>query len=309
MTQLDSVNIFHANLALVLAFSSTYESSLEGAEGCFYLNGNDPKAPSTNESTAAMLQAYTQYFPGLIAATNQQLAPTAQAQLGAQQATGDASQKLALDLYSKYGPQFSQIGNQIDSQNKLASSNSDLAVLQGPGAQLAQTAQDIRAKVNPEEVAAQKAIQGQIGSLVSGLDPTKLSGSESAQVERSLGRDNAKGGALAGGINTVGNAMSFGNALGAKQSNISSILNNSAGALGASSNRFDPIATALGRPSTEAGTSQFTGVNPTAGDQAFNLGQGFLGNISQTNQQQNQINSERRNGLDRLTDFNSSISL
>ena len=264
--------------------------------------GGDPPAAPTNESTADMLQAYTQYFPGLMTATNSQLLPTAQAQLASDKAVSPGQNQLAFDLYKQFGPMFNQIGSQIENQQKLSSAQTDADVLSGPGAEIARQTQKIRQEADPAVYAAQQAIAKQAGNLANSIDMNGLSGSERAEVERKLNQDNQAGGRtdLTGGINTVNNAMQFGSALQGKQQRLGQALGSASGALAGADSKFDPVQAALGRSSTSAGDGKFGGPVQNSGSNANSMGGAFLGQVGAMKQQENQINSQRRDSLDRV---------
>lgn len=262
----------------------------------------DSPAASTSESTADMLRAYTAGFPGLMSSINSQLAPTAQAQQEANAAVSPQANQLAFDLYSKFGPQFNQVGSQIENAQKMASAQTDLDILNGPGKELAMTTQAIRQAAEPELYAAQQAIAKQAGNLANSIDLSGLSGSERAEVERSVNQDNARSGNLdnAGGINTVNNAMQFGSAMQGKQARLAGALGSASGALSGANSKFDPVQTALGRTSTSSGDSKFGGAMSDAGSNANSMGQSFLGQVGALKQQENQTNANRRDVLDRV---------
>lgn len=221
--------------------------------------GGDPPAPSTQESMASILQAYQQNLPGLIKATVPGMTDIAQGNVAAAQATGDPYAQLQQHLLQTYGPA------------------------------LAATEKNIDQSVNPEYYQTRSTISKGIQDLVGGMDPNKLSGSESAEVERGLNRLNPN--QVNSPIKTVQNAATFGSALANKRAQFEQALGLATGALGPMTNQ------SVG----QMAQTNFLGANQGAGQSGLQFGQGALNNATSLRQQQNDINAQRRDPLDRAT--------
>lgn len=240
--------------------------------------GQDPRPADTGESMASILGALTTQMPALMQAYNQQVLPTAQATANAAQAINPIEQKLSAD-------------------NALAGANSDLAVLQGPGGQLATTAQGIDKSLNPEYYSTRAALGKSATDLLGGLDPNSLSGSERSEVERALNQQNSQNGTLNSGSNiqTVKNAATYGSALDAKKQAVGAAIASVGQNLSGMKSSIDPY----GNKSVVQPTSF---VNNATGN-VMSSGNNLLSSATQANQQYNQINADRRDTLDRAAQF------
>src|SRR2546429_477650 len=138
--------------------------------------GGDPAAKGPTGTTQEVLDAYTKYLPAFMQALGGQLTPFAQAQLGAQQATG---------------PQNVALANQLNQQLQTGQATADLATLQGPGGQLVAQTQGLQRQIDPEYYKAREAASNQLQNLLGSINVGGLSGSERSEVERSLGQSNA----------------------------------------------------------------------------------------------------------------------
>ena len=240
----------------------------------------DERAPSAQESTQRILQSLTQYLPGLTQAYDQTLLPTARAELGAAQATS---------------PQLAQLQNEIGRQNALYSAGTDLGVLQGPGRALVNQGLALQQSVDPEYYQT-RALAGQkIGDLLNSINLNGLSGSERAEVERSVNRSNQNNGSadVGSNIKTVENAAQFGSALQNKRNALGQAIQQATQFLPTSKSGVDVFQQATGRPSTSAGPQS------TQGSQAgMGLTQGLLGAASQAQNTGTNVNANRRTVFD-----------
>ncbi len=290
---------FEQNLALILAHTVLLETkSVYSPHGVVddVRNGGDRPAPSPSESTGQAMQAFINYLPQLMQTTLPQMTPAAQALLGTQQAVGLPTSQLQADIFRQVAPQLAQTSQQIDAANKLAGSQADLAVLQGPGAQSAQQVQALSQQFDPEYYARRAQASNSLSSLMSG----GLTPAEEESINRSLNRQNYSMGLLGTPTttNTVANAMAFGNA--ARERQLQG-LNAANSFLPVSRSGFDPTQVALGRPSINTGQSQFLGVNPQAGQQGLDIANNLFGTTAGFQNQAMQINAQRRDALDRVT--------
>lgn len=266
---------------------------------------SDSHAPTTNETTAEMIQAMTQYMPGYMAAMNKEVLPQAQADLAAAQATSPAMQQLTADLYKTYAPQFASVGRDIDTANRLQGAKTDAEILKGSGKDLARTYKEIDTELNPEYYKTRAAAGSGLEQLLGSINLNDAN----PEAERLINQENVRTGNLGNNsaTNTVANALSFGSALNERRSQLSNAINTASAFLQPASNAsFNPATAALNRPTSNTGLSQFTGVNQPSG-QAYQSGNNLANNIAANQQTQMGINANRRDVLDRLNESTSAI--
>lgn len=234
------------------------------------------------EKTSQILQAYAQYLPQVLQATNSQAVPTAQANLAADQATAGGEQQLNADLTAQYAPILAGINSQVQDQQAQAGSASVAKELAGSGADAARAATALSRETNPDywktQDAAAKSSQDLLGSYnLNGLSP-----GESNAVERSTNQSNTATGnlGLANPTNVVSNALNFGAAYDNKRAALNTAIgtaNNTASS--SMNNGVNPVSVATQQPGT-TGATQFspstTGTTGASG--ALNFGTGLLGN-------------------------------
>ena len=249
--------------------------------------------PSVQETTEKALRAYKDNYPEYAAmlrqeagkelARQQELYPEqlklAQQQLGAAKAFVPQYGKLASD--EAYREAMSEAGKQVD-------------VLRGPGGQLIDEAFAKSQQVDPEFYGRRAQTGAMLGDLlrsfaapgtVSADNPFgtftgELSGSERAEIERSLAQNRARSGSMGGPMamsDVVANAMMFGQGVQNRRDALGRALGQATSFLPAARSGFDPFQVAMGRPSQQFGAQQFappTAVSPTQGA----AGQ-FMGNV------------------------------
>lgn len=296
---------FELNLALVLGHTLLLETKDAYSPGGVVddaMGGGDPYAPKPGESTAQTMQAFIKYLPQMMATILPQVTPAAQASLGAAQATSPQMSQLQADMYKNIAPQLNDVSQQMDASNKMAGSAADLAVLQGPGAASARAVQQIDQENNPQFYATRDAANTSIGNLMSG----QLTPAETEAINRRLGQDNFARGLMGTptATSTVSNAMQFGDASRNRQMQG---VQAATSFLPASRAPIDPTQVALGRPSSGSGASQFLGVNQNAGGAAMDQSTNLLNQIAGFQNNAMQINSQRRDSLDRMSGVLSSL--
>jgi hypothetical protein len=306
------MNTFELNLSLVLGHTLVWESASllreDGIAPGYFING-DSHAPSTQESTDAIMKAY-----------GSNLLPLIQKQLEAAKIYEPEMQTLkeslsprqnALDLkmYQDYGGKFAQVGSDIARQNAQAQAETDLGIVSGTGRELAREAMITQREADPEAYRARELALSQLEQLNKSLvnPDSGLSGSERTEIDRSLARDNfARGtGATPTATSTVGNALAFGQAgearRGQRQSAIAQAAQLAAEAVQPLSSRVDTFQLTTGRPSVNTGETRQQPVQGV-GEQSNQLGTNLFNNVSQTRQQENQINASRKTWIDRVTE-------
>jgi hypothetical protein len=304
---------FETNLYLALAHSLLLESKGPEPLGeVWAVNGGDPPAPTTQESMDRILQAYSSNMPAMI---NAQIAGAQQyepAMLDLRRQVSPGQNQLDLDLLRQFGSQFATENQRIAGQNSLAQARNDLAVVQGPGRDLVREAMVTQRAADPEAYRARELALGQLEQLNSGLQNVDgtLSGSERAEIDRSLARDNfSRGlGNTPTATSTVENAMRFGAAgENRRQGRMSAIANAaqiSSGAVQPLSSRVDAFQLTTGRPSV---TGQQGSGSREVGADTNQMGTNLLNNTTNLRQQENQTNAQRRDALDRVSQVMSSL--
>ena len=274
----------------------------------------DPAAPTSVESTAEMMKAYTQYLPDLAKATAAQVLPTGEAQLAAQEVLSPREAALTTKLYEQFGPQINKIGSDIAADNAKRQSESDLNILQTTGPQVVSAARTAQEAADPEYFKARAGALDQLSRLFGSLDNpnTGLSGAERAEIDRTLARGNAARGIESPtATSTVENAMAFGQAgearKQAKQAAIGQAVNVATQFMPAAKSNIDAFQMTTGKPSvTNTGEARLGGASQ-AGNQAFVMGNQMWGGLTDLKGQEMQINSQRRDGLDRAMQITSTV--
>jgi DNA uptake protein ComE-like DNA-binding protein len=266
---------------------------------------SDERAPSTQESTAQMMQSLTQYLPAFMQAQNAQVLPQAQAELNTAQQISPAYQRLTADLYKQFAPELAGVGRDIDSANRLKTAETDAAILAGSGRDLARTYSSIDKELNPEYYSAREAAGGGLQQLLGSINLNDAN----PEAERLINQENARTGNLGNNsaTNTVANALSFGTAMNERRNTLANAINTASGFLQPASNaQFNPATAALNRPTSNTGLSQFGGVTQP-GQQAYQSGNNMLNNISQIRQAEMGINANRRDVLDRMNEVGHAV--
>lgn len=195
---------------------------------------SDPKPPSP-EGQLWNMMFMSQLAPQMAANMAPAIGTIANEQLRAAQRVSPAYAKLQMDLLNTYGPQIAAAELE---QNKIA---------------------------DPEYYALRELESGKTFDLLNAMDPTRLSGSEQAEVERGLNRMNVNTGTAnaPSQLNTVKNAMTFGSALQDKQGRFAQALGTATGALPnfkSDINKFNTeFSKTVGQdPSANSASGQFT---------------------------------------------------
>lgn len=311
------MNTFEINLSKVLGHSMVWESTrLEvdnGIPSGFFVNGS-PVIPNTQESMESVMKAYRE---NIIPMIQQQVAAARQYEPEMQKLREEISpreQALNAQLYRQFGPEFARIGSDIARQNAQAQAETDLGIVSGTGRELVREAMRTQKEADPEAYRARELALQNLEQLQGSLtDPNAgLSGAERAEIDRSLARENyARGtGATPTATSTVSNAMAFGGAGEARkqqrQSAIANAAQLAAGAVQPLSSRIDTFQLTTGRPSVNQGESR-TGPAREVGQESNAMGMNLFGNASQMRQQENQLNAQRKTGLDQFTQVMGSL--
>jgi hypothetical protein len=311
------MNTFEINLSKVLSHSMVWESSRLEVDNDiplgYYRNGSNV-IPNTSESMESVMKAYRE---NLIPMIQNQIAAAKQYEPEMQTLREQISpreQQLNADLYAKYGPQFAKTGSDIARQNAEAQAATDLGIVSGTGRDLVREAMRTQKEADPEAYRARELALQNLEQLQGSLtDPNAgLSGAERAEIDRSMARENfARGtGATPTATSTVANAMAFGQAGEARKAQRQSAIANAAqlaaGAVQPLSSRIDTFQLTTGRPSVNQGEAR-TGGAREVGQESNAMGMNLFGNASQMRQQENQLNAQRKTGLDQFTQVMGSL--
>ena len=119
--------------------------------------GSDAPAPTVQETTGQMLQAYEKNLPGFMKSVNSQILPNELAQLASSQATSPAYAALQAQILDTSGRDLNRIGNEIQRENQRYSVGTDLDTLNNGGMELVSRSVDAakqRKKLTSLETAA-----------------------------------------------------------------------------------------------------------------------------------------------------------
>lgn len=190
-----------------------------------------------------------------------------------QNASAQSEADLSSKLFSSYLPQYSQAGSSVMGQEQNANIQNDVQSILGGGGQAVQGAAWLERLASPEWAKSMQDTNAGYQSLIGGMDPNKLSGSEMANVERGVNRLNSRTGNLNSGdsTTTTANAMQFGGALDQKRQNFGQALNLFPGISQASKSGVDSYNVGTGKASgPNIGTQMF---NPNIGTQNIDTAQ------------------------------------
>ena len=266
---------------------------------------SDPKATKSGRSSADILNTLARDLPQYLNLLNEQVAPQARTELGVAKEISPQYQQLMSDLYKQYGPELARTASDVENISRTGSAQTDVDILRGPGRTLVTEATALDKVLNPEYYKTREAAAGKLGELLSSINLNR----PDIEAERQIGQESARTGNIAtpSATSTVANALQFGEAANRRRAVLSNAINTATNFLQPSQSAFNPIVTALGRSSGPAGQSNFLGItNP--GQTAYNLGQGFSGNIFGLKQQQLDINAQRRDALDRFNETLGAVS-
>lgn len=262
---------------------------------------SDPPAPTAQESTAAMLEAYRTGLPGLMATVNSQMLPNELAQLASAQAVSPAYSKLQADIYDTVGRQLNKTGTDIANQNQMNSAQNDLRVAQTVGGDLLKQSVENQRIADPEWY-KNRALLGDSLSSMLGAGGNLTEG-EMAQIERGNNRMNYNSGNSLGNSASIAarGAMQFGNA---STNKFMQGLQMATQALPTLKSGMDANLIATGKLGTpNSGDSKFTGAKQSAGEGVQSYANNLLGQIGSVQNSAINANAQRRSGLDKSLGF------
>jgi hypothetical protein len=198
---------------------------------------------------------------------NQQFNPAAQGVANAAAGANPVYTASGLQQMGQYMPGYQQAG--IDASTRQAGATADL--IGGQGGRAAINADMLSAAINPEYYQGRSQVANASADLMKSLGPLGgLGGGEMAAAERAINQGNVAGGNLGNinPMNTVANAMNFGEFARQKQGIVSNAIGQVNSTLPNMINpNFNPVALATGAGNT-AGNFGLAQFNPQQGGPA-----------------------------------------
>lgn len=271
--------------------------------------GDDP-APATGESTEEMLSAYAKHFPELMKINAANILPTELAKLVAARETTPAYNQIQQAAYDAYGPLMADTANRIAASQAKSQAQTDLDILRGTGRDLVLAGTETQKIADPEYYETRGRVSGGLGRLFDSIDLTGApSGGETEEMNRAMAQENTRRGThnVPSMSEALGNALTFGQAQTAREDKakgqLGAAIGLGTGFLPTAQSGVDAFKIATGKTSMpNAGDSKFQGVNQGIGSETFGTGNSFMNNINQLRLQENDINANRRDILDRMNE-------
>ena len=275
--------------------------------------------PSVGESTEDAYRAFLDYFPtnfalnpdgspkldaegnrvidvrnpGYSQIVRDEAARDLAAQLARVQqfARPQAEQQLA--LAQEFIPKYSDLSATEAYLEAMRNAATGASVLRGPGGELIDEAQAAARRADPEFYGRRAQTSSMLGDLLRsfaapgtvtannpfGTFTGALSGSERAEIERSLAQNRARSGSIGGPMamsDVVANAMMFGQGVQNRRDALGRALGQATSFLPASRSGFDPFQVAMGRPSQQFGAQLYQ--PPTTQTNTAGMAGDFMGN-------------------------------
>jgi hypothetical protein len=259
-----------------------FKDFLPGALGYYGLSQlGKTDAPSAGEMAGSTIGATTEMLPEYLQMLRREAPAQAEAEQALREQFAPDAARLQFQLADEYMPKYGQIGRDEAYYDRMLDAAGGVDVLRGPGGAMIDEAFARAQQVDQPFYQQRAAAGGMLGDLLSSFvdprtqqggdmyDPNRpggrftgaLSGSEEEMIERSLGRQGAKTGALSGPQsmqNVVSNAMLFGQGVQGRRDALGRALGQATSFLPASRSGFDPFQVAMGRPSQQFGAQQFS---------------------------------------------------
>jgi hypothetical protein len=227
------------------------------------------------EAMDSVLKAMQTNMPGVIRAITKEQPFVAQTQAEIDRDVSPIYAESNTQLYDKYGRRINEIGAEIETANQLAASEREKMIAEGAGADLVGLADKFQRQLDPEFYKTRETVSNAQNRLIDSMDPTGLSPTERAEIERAIGRSGAANPNDA--QSTVANAAAFGSALTQKQANFSNVVNQAAQTLPATRSGISGFEVATRRalvPNT--GDARFTGTQMNTGQNAWQTGNNVM---------------------------------
>ena len=257
---------------------------------------------------SSVIQAMRDYMPGAIQAITAVQPEVARTQAAIDAEVSPAYAATQNKLYDTYGRELNKIGSEIETANQLAASAREKQIADTYGGDLVSAADKFQRMIDPQFYQGREAVGKGITDLLGSMDPTKLSGSERAEVERAVNRSGAVNPNNAAA--TAANAMTFGRALQDKQAAFGQALTQAASTLPSTRAGFTGFEVATRRALTpNTGDTKFTGVQANTGQNAWNTGNQFMQQAGQLQAIKNQKSKDLLDQIQQGTQaFNNVVS-
>ena len=266
----------------------------------------DDAPKSGSGLTSDVIQNVMRNLPAYMETINSQMGPEARAKLATEKEISPQYQELLTSLYEKFSPRLAEAGAKNEAISRKGSADTDVDLLQGSGGRAVGELSRLDKETNPEYYKIRSAGADKLGELLGSINLNNAN----PEAERLVSQENQRSGnaAVPSATGTVSNALSFGNEQQKRRDALGQAINTASGFLAPASGTFNTANIALGKGPTNTGLTNFAGVqspNSSAGGTASNLlnvGAGLTG-------QEQDIESQRRDVLDRMNEVTGSISL
>jgi hypothetical protein len=260
----------------------------------------DPKQPRVSAQLGSIVKGLEKNYPQLVNALGSQNQKVAEQGQTTREAIAPREQALSAGLYRQYAPQYGEVGSGVD-----------LAALSGAGGQSVLAADRLDRQIDPEYYGARQASSSKLAQLLGGMNPNELTGAERENTARGLARSNYQSGETNSPSNqgAINAALTYGSALDTKRSGVANAINTATAAIPSFKSGKDAFTQATGgaREANKVfgGATDFGGNSSEAGDK---MAENVLGVTSGINTQKQQLDSQRRTGLDTAMGVASSLN-
>jgi hypothetical protein len=256
---------------------SGYFQGLQDQNG--QINPVTPYVPNKVErSGAASTRALINTLPATLQAINAQILPNELSQLQSSSITSPAYAKLQQDIYRS---------------NALSNADVEKQLLLGPGMDVVNIANELQRSIDPEYYRTRESQSNQINQALN----NGMTGSEQADVERGIGRGNARSGTLGLGSNlqTLSAGQRFGNV---GRDRLLQLLQQANQFSGGARSGVDVLQQAVKSPSAISGA--YSNVQQGAGNQAVGVGNNVSNQLYGLTNTMNQLNAQKPKTIDRI---------
>lgn len=240
------------------------------------MSGTGRDAPNVTNTAALNMAAFRRNLPGLINIINKYATPTAQANLGAEQAVTPGYLQLLRD-------------------KGIAAGQLQTDVLGGAGREQSKIASEIDRGINPEFYSARESGLKALLGNIDRLNPDNAGAQ--VEAERLVNQENARTGNLtapASGTSTVANALQFGDERLKRISALDKALNTANSFMQSSRATFDPF----GRSVNSSGNAPANFTDSGAGN--GKLGSDLLNNIFGYTGQKTAADAQQKSYIDKI---------
>ncbi len=259
--------------------------------------GKGQPIAATPESMDSVMRAVLEHLPGFMEAQNNQVLPQARTMLQAAEEISPRYNDLQTSLYERSAPRLAQTGSQVDNISRTGAAKTDLDIMRGSGGELVKESQALDRQLNPEFYKTREMEANKMAELLGSINLNDAN----PEAERLINQENVRSGNIGNpsATGTVANALSFGSELDKRRTSLSNALNTATNFLQPSQGSFNPVQTALGRPSANTGENRFAG-NQAAGNQAYQTGQGMFQGANDMRMQENDLKANKQSILDQI---------